>query len=1502
MNTSCQLRGHYARICVLVDLGEQLMSGFSLDGEEYYLEYEGLHMLCSNCGIYGHRSEVCPKREKKQRAEGNPNPRATQMNPKEQEGVVIHERKITQDQWRVVQKPRRQRRVKENRGEANRSEKAGSRFGVLDDVEEQWHEAEHNENVRDEVVYSVPETQKWAQRTNAVRASNGKKKSIGRRQQERENVEGAATWEANEKLKEQVISRETNEKLKEMEVSRKCEKRTREMLGREMRSNEILMITMEECNEKTNEGKNIPEGELVEREVVNMMDLGPGDKAQRPKSFTNLDGIRIEEVDPGDPSIRPPFNNPTSLMQEDDYVEISYIGTQGEPVVRGFSEILKLTDWRSGCNFSRINWFQDRVRECGLSDLGFNGPHFTWKGLKILGVLVYKRLDRAFVNDEFLLRIPEGILKVLPRTLFSDHNPLVLCLPTQSNVNRGIKPFRFEAMWLQHENFKDFLCEAWKNNGIISKSLANLKNDLLDWNRSTFGFVEQKKRTILSRLKGIQNSSPYPFSLFLRNLEKELQSDLEQLLKVEEIKWFQKARTEWITRGDRNTKYYHLRTKLRRRRNKIMTLKDDQNRWIEDEVEVKALVLNYFKNLYICEEQSSCVLFTRTSFPLIDRSTLFDMSRAPSVEEVKSALFSMGPYKAPGVDGFSPIFYQSNWSIVGAKLCDFVREAFLTKNVEVEDNRTLISLIPKNENPQLVGHFRPISLCTVHYKCITKIIAIRLRSVMDNIISPYQTSFIKGRNIQDNIIVGQEIMHIMKKSKGKKGLMALKIDLEKAYDRIRWDFLQQVLLEVGFDDGFVNLIKACVFFVTYNVLWNGSQTEYFSPMRGLRQGDPISPLLFVLCIDKLSHLICDAVKDGSWKPVRVAKEGPSISHLMFADDILLFGAATEQQALCMMSCLNKFCLASGEKISKSKSTIFFSPRVPARTKQRIKEITGMNISTKIGKYLGFPITRLRKPTDTFQFIIDRVKSKLAGWKENCLLMAGRITLAKSVLSAIPLYPMQVSKIPIAVCHEVERLQRKFIWGHSQSLHGFHPIRWDQMVLPKLYGGLGFKRLTTVNQVCGAKLAWKLVTGAKGLWVEVLLHKKVKDLCLRPLTEEENNSKVADWVSYGAWDFQRLSNLVPNCVFQRLITTLPPLEGAGDDILSWNATVDGAFTLKSAYYMVEKNPPNTYSFVYKAIWKWRGAERIRVFIWIAFNNKLPTNAWRSKWSATQDICPCCNFGSEDVLHILRDCEYASGLWKHLVHPKYHSAFFATHLRDWFALNLKRDLGNISNGNWNLLWGVSIWKLWLWRNNSIFNDNFIKPSNPTAVIMQTWRHFVQIQEMNLALNQSRGQVPAWQPPPIGWFKLNVDGAMAMSKKMARCGGVVRDHMGNWVVGFSHYLATSSAQEAEEWAIYRGLQLAWDCGFKKIIIESDARNIVDLLKNSTINSRGSLLTMQISSLMRLDWSLELKAIPREQNQLADALAKEGLSRSSFFGSYPPNLLDLVASERVGSDSPMS
>lgn len=370
----------------------------------------------------------------------------------------------------------------------------------------------------------------------------------------------------------------------------------------------------------------------------------------------------------------------------------------------------------------------------------------------------------------------------------------------------------------------------------------------------------------------------------------------------------------------------------------------------------------------------------------------------------------MGPYKSPGYDGFSPIFFRSNWETIGDSLCKFVANFFKGSISGEEANKTLISLIPKRDKPDRVSHFRPISLCTVHYKCTAKILSQRLKSGLDKLISPFQASFVPGRQIQDNIIIGQEIMHIMKKAKRKKGFIAMKIDLEKAYDRIRWDFLKQVLEEAGLNDKFISLIMRCISNMSYNVLWNGSLSNFFSPQRSLRQGDLISPFLFVLCVDKLSHIISDAVDAGNWTPIHVTKQGPSISHLMFADDLLLFGEATKKHASVMMKCLDAFCLASGEKVNKSKSSIFFSKNVSPQMKGNIKRIAGIKISNEIGRYLGFPLTDDRSSSNKFQLIAERVRSKLASWKSSCLSTAGRIILAKSVLSSIPLYTNILCKL------------------------------------------------------------------------------------------------------------------------------------------------------------------------------------------------------------------------------------------------------------------------------------------------------------------------------------------------------------------------------------------------------------------------------------------------------------------------------------------------------------
>lgn len=163
----------------------------------------------------------------------------------------------------------------------------------------------------------------------------------------------------------------------------------------------------------------------------------------------------------------------------------------------------------------------------------------------------------------------------------------------------------------------------------------------------------------------------------------------------------------------------------------------------------------------------------------------------------------------------------------------------------------------------------------------------------------------------------------MNKMKGRNGFFAIKVDLAKAYDRLRWSFIEGMLIEVGLPNIMVQFIMNCVTSVKTNVMWNGNRAKYFAPQRGIRQGDPMSPYIFVLCIDKLYHLISQAVEEDGWKPLREGRNMPMVSHLMFVDDLLLFGKADASQIRCVNRVLEEFCRMSGQKVSVEKTSIFF---------------------------------------------------------------------------------------------------------------------------------------------------------------------------------------------------------------------------------------------------------------------------------------------------------------------------------------------------------------------------------------------------------------------------------------------------------------------------------------------------------------------------------------------------------------------------------------------------
>jgi hypothetical protein len=255
----------------------------------------------------------------------------------------------------------------------------------------------------------------------------------------------------------------------------------------------------------------------------------------------------------------------------------------------------------------------------------------------------------------------------------------------------------------------------------------------------------------------------------------------------------------------------------------------------------------------------------------------------------------------------------------------------------------------------------------------------------------------------------------MRKSKKKSGDMVFKLDLEKAYDRVNWSFLKDTLVKFNFPSKVISLIMFGISASSNTILWNGRKTEAFSPARGLRQGDPLSPYLFVLCMERLGAMISKSVRDGTWKPMQICKDGTKLSHLFFADDVLLFTKATVTQAQVVKEVLDQFCSMSGLKVSFEKSKFCTSTGVCRQLRDRISGSSQIQATNRFNKYLGFKMFYGRVSRQDFSDIYDRISSKLASWKSRLLNKPGRVVLANAIISSLPSYRMQTHWFPQTLC-------------------------------------------------------------------------------------------------------------------------------------------------------------------------------------------------------------------------------------------------------------------------------------------------------------------------------------------------------------------------------------------------------------------------------------------------------------------------------------------------------
>ncbi|XP_055960512.1 uncharacterized protein LOC126670817 [Mercurialis annua] len=847
-----------------------------------------------------------------------------------------------------------------------------------------------------------------------------------------------------------------------------------------------------------------------------------------------------------------------------------------------------------------------------------------------------------------------------------------------------------------------------------------------------------------------------------------------------------------------------------------------------------------------------------------------------------------------------------------------------------------------------------------------------------------------------------ELIHALKnRREGNYYDLALKLDMSKAYDRVEWQYLRHMMTVLGFPLVWIALIMECVMTVSYSIIINGEPRGYFHPSRGLRQGCPLSPYLFLFCTKGFNNLLHQYGVNNHLHGLRISRACPRVSHLFFADDSLVFFRACLEECDQFMEILQLYGNASGQLINLQKSALCFSKNTPAELSNMIVQKMKVGSVGLEDKYLGLPSLVSRSKTETFSEIKDKVAKKLQGWKRNTLSFAGKETLIKAVATSMPVYTMSCFLLPQSLCQDLSRLVARFWWGQRNSERKIHWLKWQKVCRSKYRGGLGFRDFQAFNIALLAKQGWRLINEKNTLlyqiyrgkyfrstdfihasiggrpswaWRGLLVGRDAIVLGLRWRVGTGGMISIRDdpWLptefpfkpcilqnapaevqrvstlilsARGEWNVELVKKTISesDCA---VVLSIPVSKSFTADKLIWHYTRNGIFSVKSCYHLIYdtcldmelQNMGNFGSSTinspdWKFLWTLNCPPKLKHFLWRALTNCLAVkmNLFR-RMPSVDPICPVCTQDEEIIVHLFALCSKARQTLEYCIYSEiikkelfgeigkcmvdeeskkkfplivfsnyqvWFESIFGLHSEllphssfvEWWNA-LTQSLLHLGRTKEDLVICVFIiWQIWKARNEAVFRkDHWPASLIITKASADQQEYILAIKKTSAIHNRQSISISTcvnnsvWLPPPIGFYKVNFDGAIDLNKHIGAIGFVVRDITGKVILArVRRFPSVVKPYVVEALGLRTSMEELLQTDYHHLIFEGDCQVLINAVNSSCTDDRDAgVVLIDIISLIFQFSEVRFQYVRRDCNWVAHMVAKQALLDDCFCSNH--------------------